>query len=1035
VKLLDFGIAKVSGSELTRDGESPGTISYMSPEQVRGATVDARTDIWSLGVVLYEMLVGVRPFSGETQATVLQAILASEPEPIGSLRPDVPLALGLVVSRLLAKDVGERYTTAAEVLADLESSALGVSTPGSVMDRLPAGGDAAAAPLPGAGSAPARGPEHVGAPSSARGVVDVGAHGSLVRSGPPALPPELIARSAELGQLMELVRAACEGTRQVVLVHGEPGIGKSALAEALLARAPAGVRIARGYCLEQRGAGEPYLPVLDALGRLCRGVAGAGVVRQLEASAPTWLVQMPWLLAPEQLEAARHRSYGATRERMLRELGEALEALSRDTPLVLLLEDLHWSDPSTLDLIAWIGQRPEPARLLVLGTFRPGDAESHLRSVIGQVRRSGRLTEIALQRWSEADLRDYCGRRSPARAFPDELLSLAHWRSDGNPLFVQTLLDSWIQGGALVESDEGWIATRALEALAAEIPESLRRLLEQRVEQLPADEQQILEAASLAGPVFSSAVVAAALEVDEEGVETCCHALAQRGHLLRDAGTAEWPDGTLTARFAFAHHLFQDALSARVPLTRRARLHLRVGKRLEAAYGADVADQASELALHFRHGRDAARAVRYLRLSAEQACRRSAQREAVGHLTAALDLLKQRPLLPDALSLELDLQRMLGQALLLTRGWGDPDAERALIRAREISEQLNNAAQLAQVLHGMAYIHEIRGDFHQSQPLLEQCLGLGEAVEGPYTTIESHELLSCSLFHQGKFEGALQSARAAIAAFRPAEPGDPFAASLGMNASVASHYWAGLALWCLGHPDEALNPLEDALRTAEHSQLIYMQASAHGQAAQLYQFRRELSPLIAHAEEALELSHRQGYPFHHAIALTLRGWARVVEGAVEDGLEEIRRGLATQAAAGADMERPYGLGLLAEALLYTGRTEEGLTAVDEAEAIIHRRARSFFWEAELHRLRGELLLRKGATEAAESSLREALAIAGRQGARSLELRAAMSLCRLRCDRDGRGEARETLAGIYAGFTEGLNTPDLREAAAMLEASA
>jgi adenylate cyclase len=459
-----------------------------------------------------------------------------------------------------------------------------------------------------------------------------------------------------------------------------------------------------------------------------------------------------------------------------------------------------------------------------------------------------------------------------------------------------------------------------------------------------------------------------------------------------------------------------------------------VGERLEALAAGQAADFANELALHFRvAGRDLP-AITYLRLSAERALRRSAHREAVGHLTVALELFARGADLglddAELLRLELSLRRMLGPALLFTRGWSDPDVERVYVRSREITESLGDHEKLAQVLYGMAYMHEVRGDFHLSEPLLAECAVLGEKGQTPYTSIESQELLSCSLFHQGRFAEAVRTARAAIAAFQPLEPGDTFAASLGMNAGVASHYWEGLALWCLGYPDRALVPLAAARQVAGHAQLIYMQASAHHQSAELHHFRRELVPLVEHADAALTISERQGYPYHFAIALTLRGWARVASQEVEQGLAQIARGLEIQLSAGADIERPYGLGLYAEALLSAGRANEGLAAVDEALDIIARRARAYFWEAELQRLRGELLSSTGLRSAAEENLRLALTTATRQEARSFELRAALSLVRFEGN-GGSKETRERLSAVYEGFTEGLETADLREAAALL----
>ena len=113
------------------------------------------------------------------------------------------------------------------------------------------------------------------------------------------------------------------------------------------------------------------MPVLTAFGRLCRGVEGNAVKGLLHRHAPTWLVHMPALLSDEERETLQRQVGGATRDRMLREMAEALEALTVERPLILCLEDLHWSDYSTLELLSVVTSRPEPARLFVLGTCRP----------------------------------------------------------------------------------------------------------------------------------------------------------------------------------------------------------------------------------------------------------------------------------------------------------------------------------------------------------------------------------------------------------------------------------------------------------------------------------------------------------------------------------------------------------------------------------------------------------------------------------------------------------------------------------------
>jgi DNA-binding winged helix-turn-helix (wHTH) protein/tetratricopeptide (TPR) repeat protein len=840
-----------------------------------------------------------------------------------------------------------------------------------------------------------------------------------------APPAELVARGAELDRLRALYQASRSGRRRIALVAGEPGIGKTTLAEAFLRELPDGTVVARGQCLEQHGIGEPYLPVLDALGRLCRGPRADAIVRLLDRYAPTWLAQLP--AADEARLEAQRRSLGATRDRMLREIVEMLEALSESAPVVILLEDLHWSDPSTLDLIVWLAQRRTPASILVIGTYRPGDTGTAFRPAIGHLTRSEAATEIALGRWTVDDVASYLERHHPGLADPAALAATIHRTSDGTPLYVQILLSSWIENGILLGEGAGWRLARPVEDGGSGVPDSIRSMIAQRLDRLDPPEQTLLEAGSVVGQSFAVSLVAAALGLDDEEVETGCAALARHGGFLLPESPDDWPDGTLTARFAFAHHLYQTTLYERIPIARRTRYHRAIGARLAAGYGAEAAEVAGELAHHFAMGRDEHRAIDSLGLAAEQALARSAHREAIAYLEDALDRLRRHPDHPDALRVELELQRMLGPALLLTRGWGDSAAEAAYRRAREISERLHDSTELARALHGMAYLHEIRGDFHRSQPLLEEALGLACIAPGPYTSIEAQELLSCSLFHQGKFESAAGSARAALESLQPLNRTDPFAASLGMNASLAAHYWLAHALWCLGHPDQAMEPVHAALRIAEQSQLIYMLAASHVQVAQLFHFRREVEPLVSHADAGFRIAERQGYPFHQALALTLRGWAAAMSGDLEPGLETIRHGIEMQRAMGTDIERPYSLALLAEALLNGGRYDEGLEAADEALAVIAERSRAFFWQAEIHRIRGELLARSDRLDEGLAAFENALGIARSQGARSLELRALVSICRL--GPDSRGE----LETVVRHFDTATETVDLGEARALLGA--
>jgi DNA-binding winged helix-turn-helix (wHTH) protein/tetratricopeptide (TPR) repeat protein len=853
---------------------------------------------------------------------------------------------------------------------------------------------------------------------------------------PPISPSDLVGRDAEMQRLDGLLRAATGGARRMACVAGESGIGKSAMVDAFVARAQAThqLRVARGQCLDRRGPGEPYLPILDAFGRLGREPGGEEVVAGLEACAPTWLAQMPSLLGPGRLEAVQRLAFGATRERMLREMVEALEVITRETPLLLVLEDLHWSDPSTLDLLSWIAQRAEPARLLVLGTYRPGDAEGDLNGALASLRRSGRFLEIPLRPWRRTEVLEHLARRVPDRVLPEPLADLLCTRAEGNPLFVETLLEAWVERGALDRMDDDGLTGAVLEELSADVPANLRVLLEQRIGRCSGEDRRLLEAASVAGIEFTAALVAAATGEDEEMVEERCSAVARRGLMVEETGMLDGPDGNPSTGFRFGHHLFREVLYEGIPQLRRVRLHSAIGTYIETAFGQRATERAGELALHFRAARDDERAVRYLRVAAEQALGRNAHGEAIKHLTTALEILGRRPDLPDALRTELGLQRMLGPALLVTRGWGDPQAELAYVRARELSERLADPAALARVLYGLAYMHEIRGDYLRSEALVQERLGLGtaEPAPGPGFVIESHELLSCALFHQGRFEQALDSANRALAVLGEVGRDDFIVSFDGDNAAVASHYWAGLALWFLGYPDRALEPALTARDLADRLQLLYMQAAAEWQLARLRLFRRETHLAVKHADRARLIAERQGYPYPLALALTLCGPIKIHQGDTRGGLQLLRQGLAMQEEMGADMERPYCLGLLAEALLGAGQIKESLAASDQALALIARRSRAFFWEAEIHRIRGEAYFREDDVDATEASFRIALSTAARQHARSLELRAAASLCRLQERLPGPADGRQRLADLYATFTEGLDTPDLLAARALLE---
>ena len=568
-----------------------------------------------------------------------------------------------------------------------------------------------------------------------------------------------------MAQVQAWWRRAQQGERQVGFVTGEAGLGKTTLVDAGCAwMAAAGpLRLGRGQCLHHHGAGEAYLPVLEALGQLCRGPQGAELVAQLAQYAPTWLLQMPAFLSPADVEELHRRVLGATQERMLRELAEALDVLTAELLLVLVLEDLHWGDAATLDLLAYLAQRRGPARLLVLGTYRPAEAWARghpLYAIKQELSLHGLCQEVALGWLTEAEVGQYLGARFAGCEVPAALVRLVAQRTDGNPLFLVTMVDYLVRQGWVAVGAGQVTVTVGLAALAVAVPESLRQLLELQFEQLEPEAQGLLETASVAGIEFSAALVAAGLEVPVGQGEEWCAALAQRGQFLRATGLEEWPDGTVAGRYGFIHGLYQQVLYDRLLVGRRTVLHRRLGERQEAAFGARAHEHAAALAVHFEGGREFGRAVHYRRQAADTALRRYAYREAVEHLTTALVLLQTLPETPERARQELSLLIALGPPLSAVRGQAAPEVEHTYRRAHTLCQQVGDIAQLAPALVGLRMWYSMRGMLQSEREMGEQLLDLAQRLQDPNILLEAYRSVGMSYFMSGSICGSAPVFRA-----------------------------------------------------------------------------------------------------------------------------------------------------------------------------------------------------------------------------------------------------------------------------------
>jgi DNA-binding winged helix-turn-helix (wHTH) protein/tetratricopeptide (TPR) repeat protein len=495
-----------------------------------------------------------------------------------------------------------------------------------------------------------------------------------------AAPSALAGRGGALQELHDVWQHAAGGERQIVFITGEPGIGKSALAEVFRQQAALtekSIRIAQGQCIETYGNKEAYGPMLEALGRLCRGPRAEPIVQILFAEAPTWLTQLPALLTHENREMLHREILGATRERMLRELGEALESITAETPLLLVLEDLQWVDDASVDLIATLARRRSPAKFMLLATCRSFElCAPSIRALIPDLLVHQLCRKIDLTRLSETEVEEYLAGRSHYSP-PAGLSALVHRHCDGNPLFMVAALEHMRKRGFLTNGNGRWQLQIPLAQIEFEVPDDLRHMIEAQLERVSAQEQNALELASVAGASFSASLLSGAAEIETRDLEDLYEELSRRHNIVKWVGTQSLPDGSGYERYEFVHALYRQVLYDRQLQGRRARLHRLIGERLATLHAQDIEDVVPELAYHFEQAAEWPRAIEYLQCAADIAARRYAHLQADSMLTRALELVINLP----------EVQRMRTEpqllAILAAHRWAVWD-----VRAIETLERL-----------------------------------------------------------------------------------------------------------------------------------------------------------------------------------------------------------------------------------------------------------------------------------------------------------------------------------------------------------
>ena len=836
---------------------------------------------------------------------------------------------------------------------------------------------------------------------------------------------ELVGRRPELDVLFDRWARARHGAGQVVLLSGEAGIGKSRLVEAVRDHV-AGEPHVRLECrcspYYQHTALYPVIELLQRRMAWRRDDSPAERLRKLEALLGPYEVPLPEtvplfaaLLAlplPDDryppLTLTPQRQRARTLEAVLR----VLRSIASHQPLLLIMEDLHWVDPTTSELLRLLLQDP-PARLLALLVFRP---EFRPPWPTG-----GDQTAVALAPLTRDETADMITRVAGDKRLPQEVLRQLVDNTDGNPLFVEELTKMVLESGLLQEAGDRYEVARASGALA--IPTTLHDSLIARLDRL-GSAKTVAQVAAVLGRTFPHELLQAVSPVDTVALDDALARLLEAGLLYEHSPRPQ-------TRYLFKHALIQEAAYQSLLRTTRQRHHRRVAETLAEKFP-EVADTQPELlAHHYTEAGLGAQAVPYWLRAGQRAVERSANVEAISHLSRGLGLLREMPEDADRDQREIALLTTLGPPLMAVRGQSAEEVEKVLCRAQELCTRLDDRDQLFKALRGLWRCHQARGDTGRSYELAGDLLHLAERVQDTALFLEAHYARGTALFWRGDLVSAQEHFERVMALYDPrAHRAHAFV--YGSDPDVISRGYAAWTLWYRGLPAQAQHCLDTALSRAEKLAHPYSLAFVLHFVSGFHYFRREPEPTRVWAERTITFSDEHGFPMWSAVGVMLRGWALTAQDRAEEGIAQLRQGLRAWEALGNGVARPHFLTMLARGLAYAGRIDESLATVEEARAIVQRYADRTHEAVDVYLCRGDLLFGMGRYGDAEACFGRALQIARGQDMKIGELRATIGLSRLWPRAGNRTDAYERLSAIYRWFPEGLESSDFRAARACLE---
>jgi class 3 adenylate cyclase/predicted ATPase len=833
----------------------------------------------------------------------------------------------------------------------------------------------------------------------------------------------LVGRDYEIDLMLRRWARAQSGGGQVVLIFGEPGIGKSRVVAELADRLRAEPHLRLSYFCSPYHQNSALFPFIEQLGHAAGFIRNDPPAVQLEkleallarATAPDEdvailadLLSLPALGRLPLPNLSPQRKKERTFEALIRQL----EGLARRQPMTMVFEDAHWIDPTSRELLDVIVERVRSLPVLLLVTFRPEfqvpwTGEPH-------------VSMLALNRLDRRGRTDLVKHIAGGKALPDDVIDHIADRTDGVPLFVEELTKSVLESGLLREESDRYVLDGALPPFT--IPTSLHDSLMARLDRL-APVRYLAQIGAAIGREFSYGLLRAVSRIPEDELQDALARLVTSELVFQRGRPPE-------AVYAFKHALVQDAVHGSLLRNVRRRLHAQIAEALEAHSPELMNSQPELFAQHYAEAGLVEKSVAYWGKAGRRSAARSAMAEAATQLQKGLDQLALLPDNHERQRQELEFWCALGAVLQVVKGFAAPESGHTYGRARELWEKLGSPSEFLQVPFGQSLYHMNRGELDLALHFDEDLLGLSRRRNDSAGLVLSHQSFGRNLLFSGRLAASRSHLEEALALYNPV-PHSGLAHHMGTSPQVASLAFLGNVLFCLGYPDRALArsnaAIADARRLAHPPSL----ALSLSMGSRLLSLVGDNAALDQRAGELIAVANEQGFPYWRAVGTAFRGWAMVKTGDWAQGISLLRGGSAAYRATGSEAWTPHIIALLAEAREIAGQIEESLILMNEALQIMEGTGERWF-AAELNRRKGQILLRQGHPGAAEELYRKALSIAQQQEARLWELRAAVSLAKLRVDQGRRIEACDLLAPIYNCFTEGFDTADLKDAKALLD---